>query len=462
MAAPDLRRQIPSISSLLSHPHCEQLTATYGNDLTVEALRSVIDYERQQITLGEQTSVRADEAFIGEAADYLMRLLAPTLQPVINATGVIIHTNLGRAPLSDDALAAVQTVGSGYSTLEFDLETGKRGKRSLHAEALLTRLTGAEAAFVVNNNAAATMLALASLAGDGQGVVVSRGQLVEIGGGYRMPDVMAASGARLVEVGTTNRTHLHDYENAIDETTTLLMRVHHSNYKVIGFTTEPLIEEIATAAHQHGLLFVDDLGSGCLFDTTEYGLSAEPTVQHSLDAGADLLLFSGDKLLGGPQAGILLGRRDLIERIKKHPLARAVRPDKLCLAALSATLAHYLKDKAPEQVPIWQMIATPVEIIRGRVAELESVLNRHGIVCSPLDGESTVGGGSIPGETLPTVLLALSHGSAEQLQAQLRRCDIPIIARITDDQVVLDVRTVLPRQWDTLTNQLKDVLAYEA
>ncbi len=458
MAAPDLRRTLPSVDALLQHAFAQELINAYGHPMTVEALRTVLNAERQRIARETPKGTLSNAVLLEQAAASLAEILAPTLRAVINATGVIIHTNLGRAPLSVAAMDAVQRIGTGYSTLEFNLETGKRGKRSLHAEVLLTRLTGAEAALVVNNNAAATMLALAALAGDRGGVIVSRGQLVEIGGGYRMPDVMTQSGARLVEVGTTNRTHLRDYINAIDESTALLMRVHHSNYKIIGFTTEPPIDEIASVAHAHNLYFVDDLGSGCLFNTTDFGLAPEPTIQASIEAGADLLLFSGDKLLGGPQAGLLLGKRDLIDKLKKHPLARAVRPDKLCLAALSATLLHYLKDEALTNVPIWQMITTPVETLAQRAEVVANELAVAGITCRVEAGQSTVGGGSVPGETLPTTLVSIQTSSAQQSAAALRACALPIITRIIDDDVIVDLRTVLPHQQHILIEQIKDTL----
>lgn len=458
MATSDLRRQIPSVDRLLQHPNTQRLLGTYGRPLTVEAMRAVVEQIRKQIADGVVYEIAPADALVLQAGHYLAEKLAPTLRPVINATGVVIHTNLGRAPLSDAAIQAVQDVGMGYSTLEFDLESGKRGKRSVHAETLLTKLTGAQAAFVVNNNAAATMLTLSALAGQGQGVIVSRGQLVEIGGGYRMPDVMTQSGARLVEVGTTNRTHLRDYRNAIDDKTSILMRVHHSNYKIVGFTTEPSIHEIAETAYKHRLYFVDDLGSGCLFDTTEYGLAPEPTVQQSIDAGADLILFSGDKLLGGPQAGILLGKRSLIDLMKKHPLARAVRPDKLCLAALSATLRHYLKDEALTKIPVWQMISASTLDIKNRAHAVADELKAVGVGCYTQPGESTIGGGSIPGETLPTELLMLEAASAEQAAAKLRQCKLPIITRIIDGEIAIDLRTVLHRQQQTLTDQIKECL----
>jgi L-seryl-tRNA(Ser) seleniumtransferase len=376
--------------------------------------------------------------------------LAPTLRPVINATGVIIHTNLGRAPLSQAAIQAMQEVAPGYSSLEYDLEHGRRGSRLVHAESLLQRLTGAEAALVVNNNAAAVLLALTALARRHR-VVIARSQLVEIGGGFRVPDVMKQSGAKLVEIGTTNRVHLEDYQEALTLPTALVMRAHRSNFQIIGFTSEPTLKEIADLAHQAGVALVDDLGSGSLLDTSRYGLGHEPMVQESLEAGADLVCFSGDKLLGGPQAGIIIGRAGLIAKLKKHPLARAVRADKLCLAGLTATLLHYLKDEAVEKIPVWQMIAATPEQVRTRANEWSVTLNqRRWKSCQVIPGRSTVGGGSLPGETLPTYLLALTVTHPDQFLKRLRTCQPPVIARLEEDHVVLDPRSVLPEQDEIL------------
>ncbi len=450
-----LLRNLPSVDRLLAHPEAVRLIGSYGRSLTVEALRTALDAAREALLAGAQV-VPDDDRLISAARDILVAWLAPTLRRVINATGVIVHTNLGRAPLSDAALAAIHEVGGGYSTLEYDLEEGARGSRSLHAETLLLRLTGAEAAFVVNNNAAAVLLTLTALAGpvrdrpQGRGVIVSRGQLVEIGGGFRMPDVMAQSGARLIEVGTTNRTHLHDYEQAVDDETALILHAHRSNFAIIGFTTEPTLEELAALAHAHGLLLVDDLGSGALLDTTAFGLAPEPTVQASLAAGADVVMFSGDKLLGGPQAGILVGKVEVIARLKQHPLARAVRPDKLCLAALAATLTHYLKGEALEKVPVWRMIGTSVEALGERAARWAAQLQRAGLPCEVVDGQSVVGGGSLPGESLPTKLLAIRVPSPEAAAKHLRACSPPVIVRRENDRLLVDPRTVLERDEEEL------------
>jgi L-seryl-tRNA(Ser) seleniumtransferase len=379
--------------------------------------------------------------------------MAPTLQPVINATGVILHTNLGRAPLSRAAAQAVQAVTMNYSTLEYDLEKGQRGSRLVHAEALLRRLTGSEAALVVNNNAAALLLALTALARR-RAVVIARSQLVEIGGGFRVPDVMKQSGARLVEVGATNRVHLSDYEGTSQESPALFLHAHRSNFRIVGFTSEPSLAEIAAAAHRAGIPLIDDLGSGSLLDTARFGLTHEPTVQESLQAGADLVCFSGDKLLGGPQAGILIGRADLVAKLRKHPLARALRADKLCLAGLTATLQHYLKDEAEREIPIWRMIAAPLDQIQTRVRRWCETLGQGEVI----PGESTVGGGSLPGETLPTALLAFSAGNPQRFLTRLRQTTPPIVARAQDGRVVFDPRTVLEEQEDTLLVTLSSIL----
>jgi L-seryl-tRNA(Ser) seleniumtransferase len=356
---------------------------------------------------------------------------------VINATGVIIHTNLGRAPLSKRAIQAVQAVAAGYSTLEYDLEAGQRGKRDAHAERIVCDVTGAEAALVVNNNAAAVLLILTALA-QGREAILSRGQLVEIGGGFRVPEVMAQSGAQLVEVGTTNRTRLADYERAIGVNTALLMVAHASNFKIIGFTEQPPLADLAALAHERGLPLINDLGSGALLDTAPFGLAHEPTVQEALVAGCDLVAFSGDKLLGGPQAGIIVGRRDLVDLLKRHPLARAMRMDKLDLAALVATLDSYRRGAALEEIPVWRMIALPLDAIQKRARRWAKQIGAGRVIA----GESTVGGGSLPGETLPTALLALDVPSPDAFLAALRREPTPVIARIADDRVLLDPRTV--------------------
>jgi L-seryl-tRNA(Ser) seleniumtransferase len=444
-------RDLPSVEHILQSEAVTELVATYGRRLTLEAIRDRLDAARDAIREGEPPP--KEDILIEGARRILERWLTPTLKPVINATGVIIHTNLGRAPLSKAARGAMIDVAEGYSTLEYNLERGVRGKREDHIEDLLTRLTDGEAAFVVNNNAAAVLLALTSLARRKE-VIVSRSQLIEIGGGFRIPEIMKQSGAKLVEVGTTNRTHLRDYETALHERTGLILRAHHSNFRIIGFTTEPTLVDLVNLGKRYDTPVLDDLGSGALLDTVQFGLGHEPTVQESLQTGASLVAFSGDKLLGGPQAGILIGKKAVVDRLRRHPLARAVRPDKLCLAALAATLMHYLKDEAVQQIPIWQMIAAPLEQLRARS---EAWLERLG-QGEVIPGLSTVGGGSLPEETLPTSLLALSVRYPNAFTSHLREADPPVIARIEDDRVVLDPRTVMMEQEEELLKAIEGLL----
>jgi L-seryl-tRNA(Ser) seleniumtransferase len=450
-------RQLPSVDRLLGEPALEGLLPRYGHHLAVTAIRETLERARQKVLDGQ--AVPGTEALAHRAAAYLQSDLGPTLRPVINASGVIIHTNLGRAPLSSAARAAMEAVSQGYSNLEYDLDAGRRGHRTVHAERLLCELTGAESALVVNNNAGAVLLALTDLA-QGRGVIISRGQLVEIGGGFRVPDVMAQSGARLIEVGTTNRTHRYDYERAIaeHEDAALILRAHHSNFRVVGFTTEVPLPQLVELGQAHGLPVMDDLGSGALLDTADFGLAHEPTVQESVDAGAAVVCFSGDKLLGGPQAGIIVGPASTVDPLKRHPLARALRPDKLCLAGLQATLMHYLKGEAPQEVPVWRMIATPLAEIERRAREWQARLRTAGASAEVIDGRSTVGGGSLPGETLPTKLLALPVADPDRLAAALRAEDPPVVTRIEADQVVFDPRTVLPEQETRLLSVLTSTL----
>ena len=348
----------------------------------------------------------------------------------------------------------MQTVSIGYSNLEYDLGKGKRGSRLIHAESVLQKLTGAEAAVVVNNNASAVMLTLAALA-NRRRAIIARSQLVEIGGGFRVPDVMKQSGAKLVEVGTTNRVHLSDYEEALSQPTGLIMRAHRSNFKIVGFTEEPELKDIVGVAHKAGVIVADDLGSGSFLDTAKYGLAHEPTVQESLAAGVDVVCFSGDKLLGGPQAGIIVGKSDLIAKIKKHPLARAVRADKVALAGITATLLHYLKDEAEREIPIWRMISMERERVKARAEAWREALGYGEVI----ESESTVGGGSLPGESMPTWVLALDVKSPDRFMAELRASRPPIVARTENDCVLLDPRTILPEQEKDLIRVLQENFA---
>jgi L-seryl-tRNA(Ser) seleniumtransferase len=451
MSTQNKRRALPSVDSLLSSPAGVGLVRDHGHRAVVEALRSALAQARRHVTAAD-APIPDEAALLGQAADLIEASAAPTLRDVINATGVIIHTNLGRAPLAEAALAAIRAVGGGYSTLEYDLDSGKRGSRTLHAESLLCALTGAEAALVVNNNAASLVLLLSALA-LGREVIISRGQLIEIGGGFRVPDVMAQSGAKLVEVGTTNRTRAADYAAAVTAETALLLHAHASNFKQIGFTESTSLDEMAAVAHAHNLLMVDDLGSGALLDTARFGLEHEPMIQESLAAGCDLVCFSGDKLLGGPQAGIIVGKGALVDRLKRHPLARALRADKLSLAALMATLRLYRQEKAVEQVPVWRMIARPLAELQATAAQWAAQVGGE-----VLPGESTIGGGSLPGATLPTALLALRVADSDALVAALRRANPPVIARIAADRVLFDPRTVSPDDEPALLRALQTLI----
>ncbi|MCE9644928.1 MAG: L-seryl-tRNA(Sec) selenium transferase [Chloroflexi bacterium] len=445
-------RDLPSVEQILQTQTAAELIADYGRPLTLTAIRSILDEIRARFKLNPQADLPSMDTILVQAESQLFNWIRPTLVPVINASGVILHTNLGRAPLSDATIRAMDSVSRTYSNLEYDLEKGMRGSRLSHAEFVLQRLTGAESAIIVNNNASAVLLVLSALANKKR-VVISRSQLVEIGGGFRVPDVMKQSGAKLVEVGTTNKTHLSDYEQELQVAGTLVMRVHPSNFKVVGFTEEPELKEIVELAHKAGLFVVDDLGSGALLDTARYGLAHEPTVQESLAAGVDVVCFSGDKLLGGPQAGIIIGKKDLIDRIKKHPLARAVRADKACLAGVSATLLHYLKDEAEREIPILKMLSLSLKQIKGRAEAWTNELGQGQVV----EGESTVGGGSLPGESMKTFLLSLTVKSPDKFLKKLRGQNPPIIARTENDKILFDPRTVLPGQEGALLVGLKNV-----
>ena len=450
--AHDLLRSLPAVGHLLEHPSLSEAVAQYGHEAVTRGIRSTLNHLREQILRGE-TPLVTTESIMASVQDTLLRQFKPTLRSVINATGVLIHTNLGRAPLSDSALRAIQDTASQYNTLEFDIEQGGRGSRRVHCNQLLTQLTHSESALVVNNCAAALLLTLTALAQHRE-VVVSRGQLVEIGGGFRIPDVMVQGGARLVEVGTTNKTRLADYERALTPQTAMLLKVHSSNFQQLGFVETTPLQEMVNLAHAHNVLVVEDVGSGALLDTAQYGLTAEPTVQASILAGADLVLFSGDKLLGGPQAGIIVGRADLINKLAAHPLMRALRADKMTLQALVATLEHYQRGDAHIHIPIWWMM--------GRtLAELEIIAHSwqtHLPHADIISGYSTIGGGSLPGSRLPTALLSLEVAHPNDFLRQLRHAPVPIIARVADERVLLDPRTIFPQQEASVLQTLKDLL----
>ena len=444
-------RDLPSIEQLLQN--ATHLIDAYGRPLTLDALRQTLDETRARFKTDPEIALPSTDIILSQAESYLSAWITSTLQPVINATGVILHTNLGRAPLSNATIEAMNEVASNYSNLEFDLSKGKRGSRLIHAESVLQKLTGAEAALVVNNNASAILLVLSALANKKR-VVIARSQLVEIGGGFRIPDVMKQSGAKLVEVGTTNKIRVSDYESAFEEKTALVMRAHRSNFKIVGFTEEPELNEIVDASHKANVIVVDDLGSGALIDTEKYGLAHEPTVQESLAAGADIVCFSGDKLLGGPQAGIIIGKKDLLDKIKKHPLARAVRADKTCLAGVTATLTHYLKDEAEREIPIVRMMSLTPEQVKVRAEAWRDAVGQGEVV----ESESTVGGGSLPEESMSTFVLSLSVKSPDKFLKKLRESGPPVIARTENNKVLLDPRTVLVEQDEKIISALRSLL----
>jgi L-seryl-tRNA(Ser) seleniumtransferase len=456
-------RLLPSVDELLHSSSGQQLVQQYSRAMALRAVRASIAHAREQIFRGALCP--SSDVLLSDAEHALDENQRPNLRPVINATGVIINTNLGRSPLSQEALQAVKQVAGGYSNLEYELVAGERGSRHTHVTGLLCELTGAEAALVTNNNAAAVLLALTALAA-GREVVISRGQLVEIGGGFRVPDVMRQSGCQLVEVGTTNRTRLSDYAAAITERTALLLTVHPSNFQITGFTESTPVEALTGLAHQHGLLLLDDLGSGCLLASERFGLGHESMPQESITAGADVVCFSGDKLLGGPQAGILVGKASVLERIGRHPLMRAVRIDKMTLAALETTLRHYQREEAETHIPIWRMITASPARIAGRARSWVSKLQNHGILARTQPGESTIGGGSLPGETLPTTLLALDASHVpiplNELAKRLRLHSSPVIVRILRDTLLLDPRTVLEEQDKEIVQALVEELGEDS
>ncbi|HEX5546486.1 MAG TPA: L-seryl-tRNA(Sec) selenium transferase [Ktedonobacterales bacterium] len=465
-------RALPSVDALCN-ALAERLGA-HGHHLLSHAQQSHAARATLQIArtaiLAEQPVDSSLDALVSEASSFLIGSMQPVPRPVINATGVILNTNLGRAPLSDAALAAIAAVAAGYSALEYDLEPGERGSRLTAVRSLLRDVTGAEDALVVNNNAAAMLITLSGLA-NGQDVIISRGELVEIGGGFRIPDVLRQSGARLVEVGTTNRTRVADFAAAITSETALLLSVHPSNYRILGFTASPTVAELAHLAHQREIPLIHDLGSGALLRTEQWGLLHEPMPQNSIASGADLVCFSGDKLLGGPQAGIIVGKSALITQLERHPLMRAMRIDKLTLAALHATLQAYQIGTAEREIPVWRMIASPPEAMKVRAEQWANSLRQAGIVADVREGFSTIGGGSMPGETLPTWHCAVAPNpnnlsldevagdAASALSARLRGGQPPVVARVLRDRVLLDPRTVLPEQDATLLQAMRDAFA---
>ncbi len=458
--SPSLReqilRKIPSVDEILLRSEIANLLKTHPRTVVVEAIRKGLERLRSEI-LNKEGPSDLEESFF--SLDRLYPLfqreidlqIQPQLRRVINATGVVLHTNLGRSPLHPAAIQHMIDVAGGYSNLEYDLDLGERGSRYIHVEGILSRLSGAESAMAVNNNAGAVLLALNTLA-EGREVIVSRGELVEIGGAFRIPDVMKRSGALLREVGTTNRTYISDYQKAISPQTALLLKVHTSNFRVMGFTSDTSLQELAQLGREHHIPVMDDLGSGCFVDLTRYGLEKEPTVQEAIKAGIDLVTFSGDKLLGGPQAGIILGKKDLLDQIKTNPLSRALRIDKLTLAALESTLLLYLdEERALEEIPALRMLKVGQSLLKKRGRRLleklsETIKNRTNVALR--EDLSQVGGGALPLQELPTIILAIEpiDFSVNHLEGNLRKVDPPIISRISKDELILDMRTVFDEE----------------
>ena len=450
----EVLRQIPGVDELLKMELIEAALNRRPRSLVLESIRQVLDEKRKRLLTGGKTVQEIDLRpvhIVELVLDRLESLFEHTLQPVINGAGIIIHTNLGRSLLPKEAVERLQLLCSSYCNLEYDLDEGRRGSRYVHAEAILREITGAEAALVVNNNAGAVLLVLNTLA-SGREAVVSRGQLVEIGGSFRIPDVMKSGGVILREVGCTNRTHLRDYESAITEQTALLLKVHCSNYRIMGFTSDVSLEELASLGRRRGLPVMEDLGSGSFVDLSRFGLQREPTVQAAVHSGADVVTFSGDKLLGGPQAGVIVGRRDIVAACRKNPLTRALRVDKMTLAALEAVLRLYRDERqAIEAIPTLQMIALPAPVLERRAHQLAAAIREVrqsdlSLRVEVIPGFSQVGGGSLPGQDMPTFLTSVRSPklSANKIEKGLRTAKPPIIGRIEADRYLLDVRTMNP------------------
>jgi L-seryl-tRNA(Ser) seleniumtransferase len=463
----DLLRQLPSIDRLILTDEAKLLIDQYNRQQVIDTARSVLQQLRTKIINSQEKDVPSlnitHESVIEAIKAQLQMKFAFSLKEAINATGVILHTGLGRAVIPQEALKNINRVTEGYCTLATDLETGQRGHRDSHLNKLLCDLTGAQSATVVNNNAAATMLILNTVA-KGKEVILSRGQLVEIGGSFRMPEIMAASGAILKEVGTTNKTHLRDYEEAIGEHTGAIMRVHHSNYRIQGFAEEPPIEELAKLAQSYNLIIIDDLGSGALVNLSQFGLENEPLIKTSIQAGADVICFSGDKLIGGPQSGIIVGKTAVVKKIKKNPLTRALRVDKMTIAGLEATLQLFLTPEKLTQVhPVYQMMALSLDVLNKRALRLQKILRvelKEEAKISVGDGESQVGSGSLPTEMIPTRLLKVrpTSESVDNLGRKLRHSNPPIFPRVQKDFVLFDLRTIQKYQDKTVAHALVSML----
>ena len=441
-------RQIPSVSSVLSDTRISELMTEFSAEAVTDLIREQLSHIRS--TVDSESEIPTILEISNQVSDHVKRNWANWPRTVINATGVVIHTNLGRAPLSTESMEAAVDSSKTYSDLELELGSGKRGSRQARISQLLSSLTGAEAGFVVNNNAAAIMLGLSALA-LGKEVIVSRSEAVEIGGGFRIPDVLKQSGAILTEVGTTNRTYVMDYERELNEDTGVILSIHSSNFKIIGFTATPSISDLSNLGTSKGIPVLHDVGSGSLLDTTKYGLAPEPRPQESIAAGADLCFFSGDKLLGGPQAGIVIGRKSYIEKLSNHPLARAFRIDKMNLAALTTTLIHYLKEEAQNKIPVWQMISAELDDLRTRAHNISTKIPSSDLYSAKVIGtKSTIGGGSLPGETMDSFGIQLTVNNPENFALKIRTASSPVVPRIEDDAVIFDLRTVLQSDDDTL------------
>lgn len=454
-----LLRNIPKVDDLLRLPRISAAAAGLPANRLVVAIRTVLEEIRQECLCGLTQEIPPLDEICERVEQILAEQTVASLRPVINATGIVLHTNLGRAPLPVKAAQAAYAVAQSYSTLEYDFESGQRGSRYSHVDVLLAGLTGAEAAMVVNNNAAAVLLILSALAKEKE-VVVSRGELVEIGGSFRVPDIMVACGAILREVGTTNKTHPQDYKDAVNENTAALMKVHTSNFRIKGFAESVPLEELAYLAHAHELPLIEDLGSGALFSLAPYGFPEEPSVCDSIRAGVDILCFSGDKLLGGPQAGIILGKKTYIDLLKKHPLTRAMRVDKMTLAALEATLRLYLdRETAEAEIPVLSMLAAEQKALHAKAQRLFGLLSANQSVAAELiEGQAYVGGGSLPDVAIPTVLIALAPQqiSVEVLEERMRKRPIPVIGRIYKGRYLLDVRTMLEEEFAVVAEALAE------
>lgn len=449
----ELLKKIPKVDELLRSPALAETLAQYGDRAVTEAIRAELEALRQRILAGQITAFPEHSDLCRQIGESAQRTFLPSFRNVINGTGILLHTNLGRSCLSEKAARAVYKASRAYSNLEYDLETGKRGSRYSHVEAILCRLTGAESALVVNNNAAAVLLVLSALTAGGQ-VVVSRGELVEIGGSFRIPEIMEACGAQLKEVGTTNKTHLRDYARAITDQTKALMKVHTSNYRIIGFSETPSLDRLVELGHQHNLPVIEDLGSGCLVNLNRFGIHDEPSVQDSLKAGVDVVSFSGDKLLGGPQAGIILGKKHYLDILKQHPLNRAMRVDKMTLAALEATLQSY-EQGLEEEIPVIGMLGATQESLYAKAGQLASMLYCAGIPAEIVPTEGRVGGGSVPNHALPSYAVAFSR-DVNRLEEKLRRGIHPIVGRIHEGRYLLDVRTLFEEDFPTIVEALKE------